>query len=543
MSDQRAIDTVKLYESEEAKVANFRSLHQRVADLQFPRDNQILQQTTPGEEKTQKLIDSTAVMASIEMASGLSQNLFVPGQRSFLIQAVNRELNTVENVKRWMSMATDIVHERMFSSNFILQFNENLRAIGVFGTGNLYSEYTTELNFKDYDIGSYIIIENSNGRVDGMLMKFQYTARQAFEKWGDNAGEHVLKAMQEEKNHGEKFTFIHKVVPRKSFNPFRQDSLGLPFESTYTAVKERIIVDEGGYHEFPYHVARWSKASNEVFGRGPGTFVLPDVRELQQMTADLKECANKHNNPPLEVVESFEGEVRTYPGAINYVMEHGAIRAVDRGVLGNYPVTLEMVEAQRELVRKAYFNDVFVQLANLKGDRRTTLEIRERIGEGLQRLGPPIGRIQEELLSPLITRTIFMLMRNGQLPDMPPELSGQPFEIEYVGRLALELKSHQARGAQQWIASVAEIETVFPGALDNIDMDSAIRRLGETFGVNPDDIATEEEVAAKRQARAEAQAKQEALQMAEMAAKGYGQMNAAPESGSPAGNLMEAMSG
>ena len=374
-------------------------------------------------------------------------------------------------------------------------------------------------------------------------MKFTYTAKQAYQEWGENVGKLILEALKNGKDENKKFQFLHVVRPRLKRNGTLIDSQNMPYESAYIAMKEKVFMDEGGFNEFPYHVIRWSKSSHEIWGRGRGTFALPAVRQLQQMSADLMECANKHNNPPLLGVESMiEGDIRTYPEAITWVNDlNEAVKAMDRGVLGNFPISKEIVESQQELIRKIFFNDVFVQLANLKGDRRTTLEIRERIGEGLQRLGPPIGRINVEGLSPIITRTVALLHRNGKLLDPPPELSGSELKIEYIGRLALELKSHQARGFQQWITDIGTVSQFFPEALDIPDIDAGFRQLGETYGVRADVIASPEAVDEKRRIRAEQQQAAMALEMAQAAAGGYKDTSKAAEPGSPAQSVMDAM--
>lgn len=545
-SEQKAVSIINLYDKEERRSSNFRTLYQSAADLMFPRENQITDKSYPGIEKTIKVHDDTGVMASMEMASGLSINLVPPGQRFFLITASDKELNERSSVKRALNIITEQTHEHLFTSNFLLQSNETLRSLCVFGTGNLYSEWALGLglNFRDYDIGNYLIMENNKGRVDTMLMKFAYTARQAVQEWGEeNVGEFVRVAYKDDKKQNDKFDFIHIVRPREKRNPRLIDNLNMPFESVYVAVKEKIVVSEGGYEEFPYHVPRWTKSSNEVFGRGQGTFVLPRVRVLQTIMRDLIECGNRHNNPPREILDTFEGEVNATPGANNYVQQIPSIKAIDDGVKGNFPITKDILEMQQELVKKAFFNDVFIQLADLKGDRRTQLEIYERIREGLQRLGPPIGRINEELFNPLITRVVLLLLRNGVLPTLPPELQGQPFKIEYVGPLVLALRSQQAKGFQQWAAFVGEMEQVFPGVKDNIDADSAVRRMGETFGVNMEDIATIEERDEKRRVRMEQQQQQQALEMAQAAAQGYGQTTKSPEEGSAAGEIMGAIKG
>lgn len=541
--DSLAEELIKLYEREESKAANFRTLYQNTADLMTPRENQITSIQYPGGEKTADLADPTGVMALQEMVSGLSINLFPPGQRFYNVTMSDIRLNKIESVKRTLGIITDVSHEKRANSNFMLQANETLKSICAFGTGNMYSEWVAGdgLNYRDYDIGQYLIMENSKGRVDTMLLKFPYTARQALQEFGDSAGKEVIEANADAKKQNDIFYFLYVVRPRTDRNPSLSDNLNMPFEALYINIKEKIIVgDGGGYPEFPYTVPRWTKSSNEVFGRGQGTFALPSVRELQTMKKDFIECANKHNNPPLEALESNEGPVNVFPGALNWVQQMGSIKAIEQNALGNFVITKDVLEMQQGEVRKMFFNDVFVQLANLKGDRRTTLEIRERLAEGLQRLGPPVGRLQEEWLSPLVIRDILLLLRNGQLPPLPPEMQGQAFKIDFVGRLAMELKSQQAQGFLRWVGYGAEMEGVFPGVTDNVDSDDGYRRLGETLGVNIEDIASQEDVTAKREARqAQLEAKQ-MLEAAQQAGQAYQGATKAPEKGSPAEVLMGA---
>lgn len=534
----RAEELIALYNHEESKAMNFRTLYQNTADLMFPRENQITRIEHPGREKTE-VVDPTAVMASIEMASGLSINLFPPGQRFYNIVMSDKRLNEVESVKRTLGMITEISHEKRANSNFMLQANETLRSISVFGTGNLFSEWVPGigLNYIDYDIGQYLILENNKGRIDGMMIKFPYTARQAFQEWGDSAGKSVLETMENEKKKNEIFWFLRITRPREKRNRTLTDNLNMPFEAIDIAVKDKVIVDEGGHNEFPYSVPRWTKSSNETWGRGQGTFALPTVRMLQTMNKDFVECGNKWNNPAKEVLESFEGEVQVFAGALNWVQEINSIKAIDEGIRGNFPISKDILEMYQDVVKKMFFNDVFVQLRDLKGDRRTTLEIRERLIEGLQRLGPPVGRLQEEWLTPFVTRDIMLLLRNGELPPLPPEIQGRSFKIVYIGRLAMELKSQQARGWQQWAGVGAELEGVFPGVTDNIDIDGGYRKLGETLGVSVEDMASVDERDEKRRIRQEQLAAQQAAQLAAGAAQAYGQTTKSPEEGSLAGAI------
>ena len=537
MSD-RATAGIALYDSLWGKASNWRNLYQDAADLMFPRENQINAMREPGREVGTDIIDPTGVMASIEMASGLSVNLFPSGQKFYNVLMQDKELNKVDEIKRALGRVTEISHEARANSNFMLQANETLRALSVFGTGNMFSEYIpgVGLNYRDYDVATYVFTENALGRVDGMYIEFPFTARQAFAKWGDKAGETVLKKMENPLTENDTLLFIWIVRPRDKKNQTGDLAVNMAVESLFISRPDKEIVEESGFEEFPFQTPRWTKSSGEKWGRGQGTFALGTVRTLQQERRGLTDSAELHNNPPKEVLESFEGIVRIRAGDLNYVPQLGSIKAIEQQALGNYTITKDIIEMDRDEVKKLMFNDVFVQLRDLKGDRRTTIEIRARLAEGLRRLGPPIGRLQTEWLTPLVERDIGLLQRNGEFGELPPEMQGQKFKIEYVGRLALELKSAQSVGWSQWVAEGAEIETATPGigVLDNVDIDGGYRNRGISLGVSVDDMASEDEVAEKRELRAEREAEERAVEIAKAAGPAYVSSTKAPEPNSPA---------
>lgn len=546
MEDKRAKEIINLRDRELAKQATFRSLWQETADLMFPRENQITNIQTSGTDKSRNIFNTTAVFDSQDMASGLSAAFIPSGQLFFGLKAKNRELNEIDRVRRYLSIATEVTHDELFESNFMLQFNETLRSLVVFGTGNLYSEWDRKrlgLNFRDWDAAFYQIRENSQGTVDTVILSYPLTARQVKQEFGDNAGEKVLKDAGDEKNEEKIYPFIHIVRPRTDRNAMFSDFMNMPFESIYVNEKEKIIVDEGGFDEMPFAVARWMKSSSEIYGRGQGTECLASVRTLQQMEKDFIDCANMWNRPPKEVLDHFEGTVRTTPDALNFVKEKGTIRGIEQSVLGNFPITKEMVEKKEEEIHRAFYKDVFAPLTGLKGDRRTTVEIYKLFEQAAKKLGMPLYRLMSELLTPNITRDVLILIRNGKIPYPPPELQGKGFGIEYISELALALRNQQANAFQQYVEFVGGMETVFPGVKDNINEDKAVRRMGRAFGVNEEDLATEEEVVAKRQARAQQLQQQQAAQMAAIAAKGYKDTSQAAEEGSPAAELQEAITG
>jgi hypothetical protein len=201
-----------------------------------------------------------------------------------------------------------------------------------------------------------------------------------------------------------------------------------------------------------------------------------------------------------------------------------------------------MVEMQRQIIKEAFYADAFAPLANLtKGDRRTTVEIRERVLEAFRKIGTPIGRIESELFTPMITRCYLLLVRNGVIDPPPAELQGQKMKIVYRGPLSLAQQSSEIEASQQWVATLGQAsEFLGPAILDNIDQDDMARRMARVWGVNEEDIASTEQLAEKRAARQQELERQQAMEMAQMAAQSYGQTTKAPEEGSAAEQIGEA---
>lgn len=537
----RAEEIIDLRNRELIAQSNIRNLWQETANKLYPyvQINSIFE---PGSIRTTEIYDQTPLLDAEDMVSGLKQILIPSGQMFFAIKA--RTGNRVtDSSRRYTSMLTETSHEEIFQSNFITEFDEVLRSLIIFGPASIFSEWTpkTGLNYKNCILGSYQFLENSKRLVDGIILTVQYTPRQAIEEFGkENVGAEVMKAFGEPKKQNDLFNFIYLVRPRGVVSPNLSQAYSgnMPWESIVVNEKEKMEVETSGFSEFPYHTARWKRPANEKHGRGIGTEILPQIKVLDKMKRDFIDVGNLWANPARDVLESFEGNYKVIPGAVNIVRELPAAKSVESGMLGNFPICKDALEMEHEIIHRAFFKNAFSPLEDLTGDRRTTLEIRERIRQTWHRIGPPVARIWYELMEKCITRSILLLIRNGVVPQPPAELQGVNFGLEFVGPFALELRSQQAKAFQEWVSFVGEMEAVFPGATDNVDADDAIMRMGRTFGVNTEDMATEEEREAKREARQVQLEQEQALAIAQAAGQGYQAATKAPEEGSPAEALM-----
>jgi len=562
--DKIAQDVIKMKQEEEFKAYNFRNLTQQVSDLFYPSENQITTKKTAGEDKSLYVRDPTGIFDSQEMTSGLMGAWITAGKKYFDLTALNPKLANNDSVQSWLAYATDISHREKFRSNFMLQLNESIRALVDFGTCNLYQEWDNDhqrLNYRDWHISLYTIKQDHRGAVDTVILGYNLTARQAVAKFGEKAGAEVLKSCEKLETESKLFPFIHCVRPRIERNVMLLDNLNWPFESVHVNEKEQIVTEEGGYEELPYAVARWMKSSHEKYGRSQAMMLLSVMKELNQMHVDFIEFGNKCNQPAMWKNSNLvEGKINTSPNAVTEVMGNGneAIGLLQPTLGGYFPINKEMLEFQQEIIHRGMFRNIFNQLTQLKGDRRTQLEIAEKIKEGLRQMVSPVSRMESELFTPDTKRSVLLLIRNGRIAPPPPELmkpnyykmsmeiDADAIGVEFQGQLALAMRDYQARQFQQMSGFVAQLDQAFPGVQkpsDNISIDRGTRRMLRSFGVSEEDLATPDEVAGIRKGRQQELNQQKQAMAAQVASEAYNKTSSKADEGSPADAMQKQLAG
>jgi len=540
--DNSANEIIREWQREEADSGVTMSLYQQVADHFFQRESSITVQRTPGEDKSLPIIDPTGRLAFQKMCAGLSAVMFPSGQYFCRLETESASDFNAESIS-YLNRVTEILHTELFkpSCNFILEVNETIMSWAGFGTGNIYSEWNNDLlslNFKDWDVSNFRFGIDARGMPNRCLIHWQYTAEQAVSLFRENAGPQVIEAANDPKRSQEKFWFIWRIRPRANRNLAYDDRLNYRYEKKCVNEKERIVVEEGGYREFPYHICRWLTTSGERWGYGQGVYGLSADKELQQQKRSLQLCGDLANNPPRQTLYSFDGTPKVYPGANNIVNEINSIQALDRNLQGNFPITKDILEMTKTDLRNIFFDKVFAPLDELTGDRRTRLEIAERIKSGYRQLILPVTRFYNECLTPLIERSVMLLLRNYRIPQPPQQLRG--FKVEYLGQLALALKEQHADALQRFAEFAMAMETAVPNfTVDTINLDRAGRNMATTFGVSESDLNSPEERDALRKKRQQDLDQQKMMMAAQAAGKAIKDTSQAPEPGSPAQQVLQ----
>jgi hypothetical protein len=496
--------------------ANVDEVQQELADYIIPRKAVITEHhggsavgRVEGEELTEHVWDSTAIRANELLAARIQGALTSPSIRWFSLKTRDARMNEQYAVRRWLNDVEDRMYLALRQSNFNAEMGEVYLDLGALGTGAMLieSEETDEGNrgfwFRALAPGTYCIAEDSRGRVDTLFRIIKMTLRQCAQQFSVDALPQAWREQLDREPDAER-EVLHAIQSRRVDNPKRKDVLHFPVASVFLAVSEKVILEEGGYKEFPGVVPRWSKTSGEVYGRGPGHTALPDIRTLNKAVELTLSSAAKALDPPgLVSSDATIAELDLRPGSMNTVEGDPRLAWAPLESGAKFDVSKLLEGDLREAIRNTFYWD---QLQLQSQRVMTATEVQSRLEIMQQFLAPTLARLESEALTPLLNRCFSIMHRQGELPPPPEELRrGANLDVEYEGPLARSQKVTRLAGMDEFIRVTAPVAQQQPAVVDNLDTDRAFRDLAEVAGLPADYLRDEDDVATMRQQRAQQQ--------------------------------------
>jgi hypothetical protein len=498
---------------------NWETHWQEVADYMQPRKADVTKRRARGDKRMEQVFDSSPIQAVELLAASLHGMLTNPSTPWFTLRFKDEEINNQDEAKLWLEASTDAMYTAFNRSNFQQEIFELYHDLITFGTAAMFIEEDDNdiIKFSTRHINEVFIAENDKGRIDTIYRKFKISARAAIQKFGDAVSADVQTKAK--KDPYEEIELLHAVYPRSDFNPNKKDKSNMPFESVYMEFKNGNELSVGGFREFPFVVPRYLKASNEIYGRSPAMTALPDVKMLNEMSKTTIKAAQKQVDPPLLVPDDgFLLPVRTVPGGLNFYRSGTRDRIEPLNIGANNPLGLNMEQQRRDSIRAVFYVN---QLMMQQGPQMTATEVIQRNEEKMRLLGPVLGRLQSELLKPLIDRVFAILFRNNMLPVAPQFLSGRDVEIEYVSPLAKAQKSTELQSIMRAVEILGSLANVAP-VFDYVNFDNLVKHLADIVGVPQKILKSQKEVNNERQAQAQQQEQMQSMQQLQQVAKAGG---------------------
>lgn len=433
-----------------SKRQNWDNLWQDLSDYFCPGRITAIRKEEEGARKTKKIYDNTGADAAQKLAAGLYSRTVNPASKWFYItlETADEELENDKEINTWFDIARDRTQS----------------VINKRGTGALYQTYCdltslcnavlfiqedpiNGVSFRTYPIDVVDIAEDYRGVVDTVYRKFEMTLRQIEQEFPGKLPRDKQQQMDEEPD--AKATVLHVVAPRQERDPDKIDNLNMPFESLYILCEGETLLEESGYPEMPYAVARLEVLAGELYGRGPATIALPEVKSLNEMAKLQLDGSNMRLRPPLDVpLNAYVNPIQLIPGYKNLNQDEGGRRITALNVAGDLQYTAKDIELQQNKVKEIFYNDQLYLRTNAE---MTATEVQKRSEIQMQLMGPWQGRLELELFEPMINRILGILIRQGEVPPPPQALlenadnetfSGRPKEaFDQMREQALSKKS------------------------------------------------------------------------------------------------------
>jgi hypothetical protein len=195
--------------------------------------------------------------------------------------------------------------------------------------------------------------------------------------------------------------------------------------------------------------------AGEIRGRGPALQALPDVKSLnkakeftlQKAAIDL---AGMYTATDDGVTNPYN--ISISPGVVIPVGSNNnanpSLRRLDTGA--NLQLSQFVINDLQMNIKKALFND----LRDPTGAVRSATEVAIEARELAKRIGSAFGRLQTEVLIPIIKRVVAILTRRGLI--QPLQLDGRDIDIKFMSPLARQQDAEDILNVQQAVQFVLQ---------------------------------------------------------------------------------------
>lgn len=456
--------------------------------------------TPKGQQRTEKAFDATPGLALDRFKAAIHSLVTPRNQMWQKLKPVDEALAEDSEILRYLDEVTSILFRARYAANFDSEVQGCYYNGGKYGSFGMFTgeQPGKSLYYRGIPMKQLYFAENEFGEVDLVHRDWLWTARQAYQRWGDKLPPVVKRAA--EKTPDQEFRFLHCVKPRVDADVNRKDYRGMPFVSYYVCFDTREVLEESGYRTFPYSVGRYDLLPGEVYGRSPCMTILPDVKMLNEMNRTTIQAAQLAVLPPLLAHrDGILDAIKMTPAAINYggVDDNGRQMIQPMNLGANLNIGLEMMDQKRSIINDALLQTLFQILVDKPNITATEAMLRAQ--EKGQLIGPTGSRIETEFLTPMVLREIDILAMAGQLPPMPKRLmdAGGMYAIEFDSPLSRAREAEGGVGILRTFEQLGPVAQVAgPGVFKRFNMDAISKELSRLNGMPAKLLYDDEEMQA-----------------------------------------------
>ncbi len=423
------------------------------------------------------LFDGTAPDSVDQLAALILSEMTPPWLRWFqLTTGSDLSIEEGERIGPTLDLISESLQTNFDRSNFALEIHQCYLDLITAGTACLLFEEApigsaSAFRFTAIPLSEVYLSEGPTGRLDttfreSILDKDAFCAR--FPK---------ASFINDDKTNTDKsITVIEAVVPGPK-GGYQYTAFLAPDSQHDSLNGTDYVLKESFFETSPFISFRWLKAPGEVYGRSPVMKALPDIKTANKVV----ELILKNASIAVTGIWLAEDDgvlnpanIRLTPGAI-IPKAMGSKGLTPLEAPGKFDVSQLMIEDLRKRIQHALLCD---RLGEIQSPKMTATEVLERSDEMTRILGATYGRLQTELLMPLIERAVNLLRKRGEIPEV--FVDGRLLKVSYKSTRAEKQAQIDANNALLWLSSVGKLGE---SALQHIDIGGFVKWLGNKLNV------------------------------------------------------------
>lgn len=487
---------VKQQESLADKRTNWNTWWNLIAQRVMPSSATFISERPEGIKLHERLFTGKPVTNNERFGAVMDDLLTPRSQVWHGLLPQDEELAEDQDTKVYLERLTRLLFALRYrpAANFASQKSQGYLSIGAFGNSCMFIDEDVGQGprYRQIFLKEVFWAENHAGIIDTVYRKYKMTAIQAVQcakKYGWNAlPQAIVTAATERPFH--QFEFLHCVKPNEEMIPGRKDFRGRPFSSFYLSYEGKAILQESGYHAWPYAIGRYMLAPGETYARSPAMACWGAILTLNEEKKSILRAGQRAVAPPLLLSEDGPlGAFDLDSDALNY----GALSADGTPLVAplqggeNIPLGLELMGTEATEIEDSFLVSIFKILT--ENPQMTATQVLEIAQQKAVLLAPVMGRQHSEDLGPMIAREIDIASRDSRyswiLEEMPDALrqQGGSYQIEYRSPLARAMRAQDGVAIMRTFEALPAAQALDPHAVMVIDIPGALRELSEINGV------------------------------------------------------------
>jgi hypothetical protein len=439
-------------------------------------EKQTIDDFSNGTKKRQYIYDDTAVEA-LDRYAARTQSQVVPAWKTWAHFKAGSEIpeEEVENVEKQLEEYTDILFDHINHSNFTTQIQEAFLDLGI-STGCIIVEegdgINSHLNFRAVTLSEIMPEVTSKGTIGTVWRDIEVSVRDITTIWSRATLSQEINDMLA-KDPAKLITLVEGVA----YNEEKRN-----YTSMLIYEPEKQVLFEEELDSSPFIVFRESVIAGETLGRGRIMKKLPAIKTLNKiveytLTNAALQVSGVYTAVDDGIINPYSIEIA--PASIIPVNSNDNSNPSLKPLLQSGDIRFAdlLIKDLQYGIKNFMLAEPFGQIDETPVRTATEMSIRQ--GESIEMSAAAFGRVQTELLEPLIRSCVDILKKNGKIA--PFKVDGKEVTLKFTSPAA---KKQDQQEVQQ-LVEYAQIMQFLPPEIiqQRVKLEEMPKGVGELMGI------------------------------------------------------------